>query len=161
MHLSMYTDYALRALIYVALKPEGELSTIKEISDAYGISKNHMMKIVNQLAANGFVDSVRGRTGGIRLARSAQEIVVGNVVRVTESDFRIAECFSPDGAAACCLTPACLLRPALAEALSAFITVLDDYTLADITKPRRSLAALLDLPAPPAPPPSAAPAQAG
>ena len=69
MHLSMYTDYALRALTFVALRPEGELSTIKEISDAYRISKNHMMKIVNQLAAQGCVESVRGRTVGILVSR--------------------------------------------------------------------------------------------
>ena len=149
MHLSMYTDYALRALTFVALRPEGELSTIKEISDAYRISKNHMMKIVNQLAAQGFVESVRGRTGGIRLSRRPEEIVIGDVVRTTEAEFKIAECFAPNGAAACCLTPACLLRPALAEALSAFMSVLDDYTLADVIKPRRSLAALLNLPVPP------------
>jgi len=145
MRLSSYTDYALRALIFLALKREGELSTIAEIAQTYAISKNHLMKIINQLTQDGYVESVRGRSGGIRLARPAAEISIGAVVRRTEQDMDIVECFDGTAASPCRLAPACVLKGALREALEAFLSVLDDYSLADIVKARRSVAALLDI----------------
>ncbi|HYC01895.1 MAG TPA: Rrf2 family transcriptional regulator [Azospirillaceae bacterium] len=148
MHLSSYSDYALRTLIFLALKGEG-LATVAEISAAYGISKNHLMKIVHQLGQGGYVETVRGRGGGLRLARAPEAIRVGEVVRFTEQDMCIVECFGADaGPGGCRLAPSCVLKSALNEALRAFLGVLDEYTLADLVRPRRSLGALLALPAP-------------
>ena len=151
MKLSTYTDYALRTLTFLALKEEG-LSTIAEISDAYGISRNHLMKVVQDLAQGGYVESIRGRGGGLRLGRPAELIRIGDVVRYTEQDMCIVECFAADaGPRGCKLAPACVLKTALGEALRAFLAVLDQYTLADLARPRLSLASLLAMPRPPAP----------
>jgi len=153
MHLSSYSDYALRTLIFLALKGEG-LATVGEISETYSISKNHLMKIVHQLGQGGYVETVRGRGGGLRLARAPEAIRVGEVVRFTEQDMCIVECFGAQGGPAgerslggCRLAPSCVLKSALNEALRAFLGVLDEYTLADLVRPRRSLGALLALPA--------------
>src|SRR5690606_36953259 len=155
-------DYALRVLMYLALKNEGR-ATIKEISDCYGISRNHLMKIVQDLGRAGFVATARGKSGGIVLARPPEAIRVGEVVRLTEPDFRLVECFGPGpggGPGRCRLQGCCVLTTALGEALEAFCEVLDGYTLADLTAPRRSLRRLLDLAALPAPGgPAAAPRQ--
>lgn len=152
MHLSSYTDYALRLLMYVAVRSDG-LPTISEVAQAYGISKNHLMKVTHQLGIGGYLETVRGRNGGLRLGRPADQIRIGDVIRYTEQDMAIVECMGAlDGdAAGCRLSPGCTLRSALDEALQAFLAVLDDYTLADIVRQRRSLAALLDLPPPPRP----------
>jgi Rrf2 family nitric oxide-sensitive transcriptional repressor len=146
MRLTVYTDYSLRVLMYVALHPE-RLPTIGEMASSYGISRNHLMKVVYELGLAGYVVTVRGKNGGLRLARPPQDIVLGEVVRRTEPDMALVPCFEPIGAP-CAITPACILRRALHEARSAFLTVLDGYTLADLVKNRTMLSALLarDLP---------------
>lgn len=138
----MYTDYALRVLMYLGAKKDGELSTIQGISDAYGISKNHLMKITHKLGQLGYVETVRGRGGGVRLAVPPEEINIGTVVRQTEDDFNIVECFSST-ANQCVLSPVCGLRGALNQALMAYLAVLDQYTLADFLINKQDLAALL------------------
>jgi Rrf2 family nitric oxide-sensitive transcriptional repressor len=144
MHLTLHTDYALRVLMYLALRP-GRRCTIEEIAGAYGISRNHLMKVALTLTREGFVDSLRGRSGGLTLALAPEKINLGAVVRKTEDSFDLVECF--DAASNTCLiAPACLLKKPLAEAARAFLAVLDGYTLADLTAPgaaRRSLNRLL------------------
>lgn len=130
MKLTDYTDYTLRVLIYLGLHPN-ELVTIQQVADGYRISKNHLMKIVNQLAQSGVVAATRGRNGGVRLAVPANEINIGAIVRATEADFRIVECFDQVNNQ-CVLSPACRLRAAMHEALEAFFRVLDGLTLADV-----------------------------
>src|SRR3954467_7707543 len=143
MRLTVYTDYALRMLMYLALK-EDELATIAEISVSYGISKNHLMKVVHQLGVAGYVETVRGRGGGLRLAKSAGEIGVADVVRSTEPDMAIVLCFKPvDGP--CAIKPCCVLRRALEKARDAFMAVLEEDTLGDLVKPRVRLAGLLGI----------------
>lgn len=140
MRLTRYTDYAMRVLLYVGAQDEARLSPISEIARAYGISQNHLMKVVNDLVNAGYLESVRGRFGGIRLARPAAEINVGAVVRHTEEGFDLVDCGS------CIIAPACGLTGALAEALAAFMTVLDGYSLADLLSKRANLAALFGVP---------------
>lgn len=94
MRLTLYTDYALRLLMYLAVKPDA-LATIQEVAEAYGISRNHLMKIAQELGRGGFVETVRGRGGGLRLRTDPASIVIGDVVRATEDDFRLVECFDP------------------------------------------------------------------
>jgi len=148
MRLTVYTDYALRMLMYLALKEDG-LATIEEIAQSYGISKNHLMKVAHQLGVAGYLDTVRGRHGGLRLAKPAKAIRLGEVVRHTEPDMAIVMCFEPVNAD-CAVLPYCVLRKALERARAAFIDVLDDYTLSDLVKPRAPLQALLSIvPAPP------------
>jgi Rrf2 family nitric oxide-sensitive transcriptional repressor len=142
MRLTVHTDYALRVLIYAAVEPQ-PLCTIERIAAAYKISRNHLMKVVNRLAEHGFLETVRGRGGGLKLSRPADEIVVGDVVRKMEDDLTQAECFRTEQNA-CAITPACGLKRALAEALEAYLDALDRYTLADITRKRTALARLLD-----------------
>jgi Rrf2 family nitric oxide-sensitive transcriptional repressor len=128
MRLTRYTDYALRALIYVGLH-EPRQSSIAEIARAYGISENHLTKVVHQLGRLGLIRTTRGRGGGLRLGRPAAEIVIGAVVRQTEDDLALVECFARG---VCAITAPCRLRRALGEALAAFLAVLDGYTLADL-----------------------------
>jgi Rrf2 family nitric oxide-sensitive transcriptional repressor len=136
MRLTNYSDYSLRVLTYLGLKGE-ELSTITEIADRYGISRNHIVKIVHQLGQLGYVETLRGKNGGIRLARTPDAINVGEVIRHTEASMDIVECFGDQNA--CVIGCACVLRTAINEALSAFMAVLDGYTLADLLAPRRRL----------------------
>jgi Rrf2 family nitric oxide-sensitive transcriptional repressor len=137
MQLTRFTDFTLRVLIYLAAHP-GRLSSIAEIARAYGISHNHLMKVVHELGKSGLVEGVRGRAGGIRLARRPEAINVGKVVRVTEDRFEMAECGS------CVIAPACGLNRALCQAVAAFLAVLDRYTLADLAQKQSKLARLLD-----------------
>ena len=141
MRLTVYTDYALRMLMYLALK-EDELATIAEISVSYGISKNHLMKVAHQLGVAGYVETVRGRGGGLRLARRIEAIGLGEVVRFTEPDMAIVSCFKPIDAP-CVIRPSCVLRQALQKSRDAFMSVLDDYTLSDLVRPRGRLLGLL------------------
>ncbi|MGQ7793968.1 Rrf2 family transcriptional regulator [Faunimonas sp. B44] len=143
MRLTLYTDYALRLLIFLAVKPDG-LATIEDVSVAYGISRNHLMKVAHEMGRSGYVQTVRGRRGGLRLARRADEITVGEVVRIAEEDFILAQCFAPDRAG-CAIAPACRLRGVFGEARDAFLGVLDRYTLADIAAPHAPLRSLLGL----------------
>jgi len=138
MRLTRYTDYALRVLIHLAAR-SGELCSIGEISRVYGISQNHLMKVVNDLARAGFVASARGRGGGIRLGRPAAEISVGAVVRHTEEGFELVDCGQ------CVIAPACGMNSMLDEALGAFMAVLDRYTLADLTARRADLRGLFGI----------------
>ena len=132
MRLTRYTDYAMRVLLYVGAQPDDRLSPISEISRAYGVSQNHLMKVVNDLVNAGYLESVRGRFGGIRLARPAPEINVGAVVRHTEEGFDLVDCGH------CVIAPACGLSGALAEALAAFMKVLDAYSLDDLLGKRQA-----------------------
>ena len=141
MRLTVYTDYALRLLMYLAVKDDG-LATIAEVAKSYGISKNHLMKVAHQLGVAGYVGTVRGRGGGLRLAKPIDAINLGDVVRHTEPDMAIVPCFTPDNAS-CTIRPCCVLRRALAKAGEAFVAVLDTYTLADLTRPRTPLRAML------------------
>ncbi|WP_181350812.1 Rrf2 family transcriptional regulator [Thalassobacillus sp. CUG 92003] len=143
MRLKKYTDYALRVLIYVGSKPEGELSSIKEISDVFNVSENHLGKVVNQLNKHNLVETIRGRAGGIRMAKNPAFINVGSVVRKMEDDFTILECFDAD-TNACVITVSCKLKHVLGDALQAFLGVLDQYTLEDLLENRLELQALMD-----------------
>ena len=134
MHITRYTDYSLRVLIYLALQQE-RLVTIQQIADSYDISKNHLMKVVHQLTLKGYIESVRGKNGGLRLHRRPEDINIGVVVRETEQDMNLVECFSSGNQ--CCITPVCGLKNILAEALRAFLNTLDQYTLADILTERQ------------------------
>jgi len=135
MRLTSYSDYSLRVLMYLAVRADA-VATIEEISRAYGISKAHLMKVVHELGRAGLVETTRGRGGGLRLARRPDEIVVGDVVRRTEDKMDLVECFDPD-TSQCRIEPACRLRGVLGEALDAFLTTLDRYTLADLVARRR------------------------
>ncbi|NLF54247.1 MAG: Rrf2 family transcriptional regulator [Thauera phenolivorans] len=130
MKLTDYTDYTLRTLIFLGLHRDG-LVTIQQIADSYDISKNHLMKIIHRLGLDGVVETVRGRSGGVRLARPPEEINIGAVVRAAEQDFSIVECFDRVNNR-CVLSPACKLQAAFREALEAFFRVLDAKTLADV-----------------------------
>lgn len=136
MHITRYTDYSLRVLMYVALKGEA-LSTIREIAESYDISKNHLMKVVQELNSKGYLYAIRGKNGGLRLRGQPEEINLGELVRSTEQDLTLVECFG--SGSQCALTPACRLKGVLAEALEAFFRVLDSYTLADLVAPEKTL----------------------
>lgn len=138
MRLTRYTDYAMRVLLYLGARPE-RLCSIAEISAAYRISQNHLMKVVNDLSRAGYVASVRGRSGGIRLGAAPEEIRIGTVVRHTEDGFDLVDC------ASCLIAPACGLPSVLGEALRAFMDVLDRYSLADLLDRRVSMRALLGI----------------
>ena len=143
MRLTTFSDYTLRTLIYLALRPD-RLCTIEGIAGAYGISANHLTKVVHEAAKAGEVRTVRGQGGGLCLARAPEEITVGAVLRRTEPDLALAPCFGT--AAACRIQPGCVLQGALGEALAAFLAVLDRKTLADLIRPGRQLAELLGMP---------------
>ena len=132
MRLTRYTDFALRVLLYLGARPDG-LASIASISRAYGVSQNHLMKVVNDLANAGYVATVRGRSGGVRLGRDPAAINIGEVVRHTEDSFQVVDC------ASCVIAPVCGLSGALDDAVKAFLGVLDGYTLADLMTTRREL----------------------
>ena len=134
MKLTRYSDYALRVLTYLA--SHDRLASIREIATRYRISENHLMKVVHDLGRAGFIATTRGRGGGIRLARPASEIVIGQVVRHTEDSFDLVDCGH------CLIAPACGATAVLAEATQAFLAVLDRYTLADVAHQRSRLVAL-------------------
>ena len=141
MKLTFYSDYSLRLLVYVSVKREA-LVTIQEVADAYGISKNHLMKVAFELGRKGFLETVRGRGGGLRLARPPEKIGVGEVVRAMEEDFTMVECFDPS-INQCVITGPCRLRGVLSRALKAYFAVLDEYTLADLAGQNPSLSRVL------------------
>lgn len=139
MKLTQYSDYSLRVLMYLGVVQDDKLSTITEISNSYGISRNHVVKVVHNLGQLGYIETVRGKNGGMRLAMNPDDINVGQLIRQTEANLDIVECFSEEGN--CVLTPSCQLRWALDEALTAFLTTLDRYTLTDLLKPKEEIRA--------------------
>jgi len=130
MRFTLQTDYALRVLMYLGLTGD-DLATIAEIAERYGISDNHLMKVVSQLGRRGYITTIRGRQGGLRLARAPEEIGIGEVVRAFEGELQIVECFNPE-TNTCPISGLCGLAGMIDEALSAFLDVLDRKTLADV-----------------------------
>jgi Rrf2 family nitric oxide-sensitive transcriptional repressor len=143
MELSRFTDYALRVLMYAAVR-ESEKVTLGELTSAYRISHHHLVKIVHYLGKTGYLQNRRGRSGGIRLGRLPADIRVGEVVRRTETHFNLAECFDPV-CDMCKLSPSCQLKGVFMEARDAFLGVLDRYTLQDLVSNPKPLMRLLGL----------------
>ena len=141
MRLTLQTDYALRMLMHLAIHTDA-LVTIHEVAERYGISKNHLMKVAHGLGRAGFIETLRGRSGGLRLAKPAEDIPVGAVARHSEQGSALVECF-PGGSGGCLITPHCRLKSVLAEAQEAFFTVLDRYTVYDLVKRNPALLDLL------------------
>lgn len=141
MKLTEYTDYTLRTLIYLGLH-EDRLVTIQEIADAYGISKNHLTKVAHQLGVQGLVETNRGRGGGLRLKRARNAINIGDVVRSSEGDLSLVECFDAADNH-CAIAPNCRLKSILGKALKEFFAVLDGYTLGDLLRNEQQLLKLL------------------
>lgn len=144
MRLTTFSDYTLRVLIYVGVSQE--LATIGEIAAAYGISENHLMKVVHHLGQRGYIETTRGKGGGMRLARRPEEINIGEVVRATE-DKTLVECFDPADSQ-CRIDQVCVLKSVLGQALGAFFRTLDRYTLADLIEPKPRLAKIFFAPPP-------------
>jgi Rrf2 family nitric oxide-sensitive transcriptional repressor len=142
MYLTRQADYAMRLLIHLALQPD-QGATIQEIASRYAISRNHLMKVANRAVQAGYIEGVRGRGGGIKLAKKAKEIRIGDVLRTME-DWRIVECFEP-ASNRCAIAGGCGLRPILKEALEAYFAVLDRYSLADAIRRKPLLIQLLGL----------------
>jgi Rrf2 family transcriptional regulator, nitric oxide-sensitive transcriptional repressor len=132
MRLTNYSDYSLRVLIYLANVPNKNLVNIKDIAESYDISKNHLMKIIYNLGKMGYIETIRGRNGGIRLAKLPSEINIGELLRKTEEDFYIVECFEHNNT--CVITPVCSLKHIFNKALDQFLHVLDQYTIEDVVK---------------------------
>lgn len=143
MKLTAFTDYSLRVLIYLATAA-GRRVTIAEICVAFDVKENHLTKVVHHLGKCGWVETTRGKGGGLLLAKPAVDIVVGRVIRDTEGQAMPAECFA-SGQSQCAIVRCCRLKKALAEAVEAFYAVLDGYTLADIANNPRELSVLLHL----------------
>ena len=141
MRLTTYTDYTMRVLIYMGLNP-GEWTTVAELAERYDISRNHLTKVIHHLGQLGYIETLRGKGGGIRLRAKPNEINLGTVVRETEKNSVLVECFDP-ATSHCKITPACRLTPILAEAQEAFYKVLEKYTLADLVEDPGSLKMLL------------------
>ena len=167
MRLTNYSDYALRSLIYLAVRPEPEtLANISDIASSYNISKSHLTKIIHQLGQLGYIESVRGKNGGIRLAYAPKDINLGTLIKQIEPDFDLVECFATPVSSAdrkprstglpitlineevnksvgCVIAPVCKLKGVFFEALTAFVSVLEKYTLADIIKNEDELSQFL------------------
>jgi Rrf2 family nitric oxide-sensitive transcriptional repressor len=145
MRLTLYTDYSLRVLLYLANR-EDEIVTISELAGFYKISRNHLVKVVHNLGLNGYILTTRGRHGGLKLARPAKEILIGEVVRSTEPDFDLLECFNP-ATDQCVITRFCGLKSVIFNAQASFLGVLDKYTLADIARaPKKTLPSFKSIP---------------
>jgi Rrf2 family nitric oxide-sensitive transcriptional repressor len=144
MQLTQYTDFAFRTLIALGISPAEKL-TVAEISNAYGISRHHLVKVVVRLAELGYVDTLRGKGGGMRLAKQPQQIRIGQVVREMEAELGVVECLKVDGGT-CVIAPACRLKGLLRDATGKFLEELDAYTLADVLKQRAPLSRLLGIP---------------
>jgi Rrf2 family transcriptional regulator, nitric oxide-sensitive transcriptional repressor len=136
--LTVYTDYSLRTLLYLGIRGSDYLATIQEIADTYNISKNHLMKVTYDLGKLGYIETIRGRGGGIRLAVDPSSLTIGQVVRQTEDDFNIVECFDRENNM-CIISPACKLKHVLYDAMQAYLNVLDQYTLADVAQNKDEL----------------------
>lgn len=136
MRFSNFSDYSLRVLLYLGAQPE-RLANIAEIAERHGISQSHLMKVVLNLGRCGYVQTVRGKGGGLRLGRPAEEIILGDVLRQTETDFQLVECFSAESQ--CRITGGCSLKGVLGEALGAMFGVLDRCSLADLLRDSRNV----------------------
>ena len=143
MQLTRYTDYSLRVLIYLGVDPERQV-TITEIAESYNISRNHLVKVVHNLSGLGYIRTVRGRGGGMLLARMPEDINVGEVVQKTEPNFDIVECFDSD-TDGCPISSGCALIKPLKLAKQAFIDVLASYTVADVVSNRSELVQYLSI----------------
>lgn len=143
MRLTTFTDYSLRVLIYLGVHDD-EIATVGEIAQAYGISSNHLMKVVHHLAQGGYIETARGKGGGMRLGLAPDKINIGELVRGTEDNRKLVECFDRDHSD-CRIESACVLRGVLGKALDAFYGSLDAYTLADLIAPKPRLANMLVL----------------
>jgi Rrf2 family nitric oxide-sensitive transcriptional repressor len=141
MRLTTLTDFSLRMLMHLAVKPSGR-ATIAEVAEAYRISENHLMKVAHLLGQAGYVATLRGRGGGLTLARPAAEITLGEVVRCMEPDLALVPCFAE---APCAILPACRLKHSLHAAREAFLAVLDATTVADVAEPQADLRKLLGI----------------
>ncbi|KQY16707.1 Rrf2 family transcriptional regulator [Rhizobium sp. Root73] len=137
MKLTLFTDYSMRVLLYLAARPD-RLCSIAEVAQTYRISQNHLMKVVTELVQSGYVESIRGRNGGIRLGKPPEDINIGALVRRTEGGFDLVDCGN------CIVAPACRLTGMLKEALSAFLAVLDRYSLADLVTRPEDFALIFD-----------------
>ena len=142
MHLTQFTDYSIRTLIFLALANEN--STIGDIAARYNISRNHLVKVVHSLSQLGYVYTTRGNQGGLQLAQVPETINLGEVVRQTEPNFHILECFNAE-TNHCVISPSCQLKSVLYKATEAFMDVLDQYTLADIIQNKSELQILLNI----------------
>ena len=140
MHLTRYSDYSLRVLIYLAVSSDGT-GTVSDIAGRYGIARNHLVKVVHNLGLLGYIKTMRGRGGGLQLALRPKEINLGELIRQIEPGFEIVECFA--ASSKCVLTPSCTLRAVFNHALNQFFDVLDQHTLADIVRNRVRLQELL------------------
>lgn len=131
MRLTLHTDYALRVLVHVGVQGGG-LATITEIADCYGISKNHLTKVVNKLGRSGYLETVRGKNGGVRLRKDPATVRLGQLIRQTEDDFALARCLRDDKDEDCRLMGNCVARHAMVDGLEQFFAAMDKYTLADM-----------------------------
>jgi Rrf2 family nitric oxide-sensitive transcriptional repressor len=131
MQLTLHADYAFRVLLYLGSQPKGHVASTREISEAYGISRHHLIRVARTLARNGYVTISGGRVGGLSLALDPQSIRLGDVIRKAETNLRVVECFDKE-TNTCPIISVCQLKPILGLALNAFLSVLDDYTLADM-----------------------------
>jgi len=142
MQLTLYSDYSLRVLIYLGTKAHSEPATITDIAQAFGISRNHLVKVVHNLGQLGYINTVRGKRGGMQLSRTPDKINLGEVVRHTEGNFDIVECFNSTSNT-CPISPMCKLKGVINDAYRSFIGVLDRYTLADVLKNKKQLQSVL------------------
>jgi Rrf2 family nitric oxide-sensitive transcriptional repressor len=143
MRLTLQTSYSLRLLIYLAVRGDG-LATVADVAESYGISRHHLTKVAHRLGLDGYIETTRGRKGGLRLARAAAAMNLGEVVRRIEPDFAVMPCMEPVDAP-CPLRPHCALRAAMDRARDAFLAVLDSYTLDQLASPGAEMRALLGI----------------
>ena len=141
MQLTLFTDYALRTLVFLALQPEQHLSMITEVADRFSISRNHVVKIVHQLGMKGYIDTIRGKHGGIRLARASAEINLGDLIADMENMSCLMDC-QREG---CRLSPGCRFQSIMRKAMRAFMAVLAEFTLADLVRDEERMCDLLGL----------------
>ena len=141
MQLTLFTDYALRTLVFLALQPEQHLSTITEVADRFSISRNHVVKIVHQLGMKGYIDTIRGKHGGIRLARARAEINLGDLI----ADMEDMSCLMDCQREGCRLSPGCRFQSIMRKAMRAFMAVLAEFTLADLVRDEERMCDLLGL----------------